>query len=709
MDLQRFAKARYENRYNQAEEDEKLRQQTEQMAAEEQSRQEAEQDPVNMGNRKSENKHEDPVSNLNGQQLRIEDSGPISETKNKTMQENDIKPEKRKIIDEKEVRNASEILRKYKDGKANLENRIIENEQWWKMRHWDYIRPKGEKTERHIEPTSAWLFNSIANKHADAMDNYPEPSVLPRAMDDDETAKQLSNILPVIIEQNEYEQVYSDKWWYKLKTGTGVSGVFWDNTKQNGLGDITIKKMNILNLFWEPGIDNIQDSKNFFSVALVNNEVLKEQYPDIRLGSGPSMDIAQYVHDENIDTTEKSMVVDWYYKKINQSGQTILHYVKYVNDTVLYASENDASTYGDDARPIYERGYYDHGKYPFVFDTLFTVEESPCGFGYIDAMKSCQEYIDKLNRDILENADFNARPRYFFRDNGSVNEDEFLDASKTLVHVNGNLGEDSIRRIEMDDLPSVYVEILNNKIDELKETSGNRDFSQGSTSSGVTAASAISALMEAGSKLTRDMLKSAYRAFTQECYLIVELIREFYDEPRCFRITGAGQKNDFMDFDNSQMKPQRNESDFGLDMGERIPVFDIYITAAKKSTYSRMSQNELALQFYDKGFFNPQQTDQSLACLEMMDFDGKQKIMEKIQENGTLLDKINVLQQQMIQMAQIMDEQNGTNAGDQLAQAFGSGAIGETANIPTKEETKTQAESSADRVRESTAVDGGDN
>ena len=356
---------------------------------------------------------------------------------------------------------------------------------------------------------------------------------------------------------------------------------------------------------------------------------------------------------------------------------------------------------------MYEAGLYDHGRYPFVFDTLFVEEGTPCGFGYIDVMKDCQMYIDKLNQAILENAIMTSKKRYFVRDDAEINVEDIEDLSKTYVRVNGNLGEESIREIESNPLPGICVDILNNKIDELKETSGNRDFSQGSTSSGVTAASAISALMEAGSKLTRDMLKSAYRAYVNECYLIIELIRQFYDEPRCFRIIGEDKKQQFMNFDNAGMKEQPLGDDFGIDMGARLPVFDITVTAAKKSTYSRMSQNELALQFYNLGFFNPQQTDQTLACLEMMDFDGKDKIIERVKENGTMLDKINMLQQQMVELASIIDSTQGSDMAQQLSEGFGMGAIGEVPQQAVTEESKTQAEQSADRVRESTAVDGG--
>ena len=112
---------------------------------------------------------------------------------------------------------ALQTLQRYKAGKAALDKRLIDNELWFRMGHWKNYRDP--LMPGKAQPSSGWLFNSIANKHADAMDNYPEPMVLPRAADDQATAHALSSVLPVVLEQADYEQVYSDVWWRKLKQG----------------------------------------------------------------------------------------------------------------------------------------------------------------------------------------------------------------------------------------------------------------------------------------------------------------------------------------------------------------------------------------------------------------------------------------------------------------------------------------------------------
>lgn len=547
------------------------------------------------------------------------------------------------------ITEAMATLQKYRSGKQNLERRIVENEQFYKLR---YDTPCGDG-DIDFEPRTAWLLNCIANKHADAMDNYPAPNVLPREDGDREDAKQLSSVLPVVLEQNGFEQTYSDMWWYKLKAGTGVYGVFWDNTKSGGLGDIDIRSMDLLNLFWEPGVKDIQDSRNFFSVELADNDELEAAYPILsgKLG-GNGMSVTEYVHDDTIDTTGKTLVVDWYYKD-RSTGKDVLHYCKFAGGEVLYASE-DVPEYA-------ERGYYDHGKYPFVFDTLFVAPDSPAGFGYVDVCKNPQVYIDKLNKVILRNAVMATTPRFFARKDGAINIDEYADWTKPFVTYQGS-GDpnDNIVPIKVPTLPSVYVNILTNKIEELKETSGNRDFSQGGTTSGVTAASAIAALQEAGSKLSRDMLKSSYRAFTQVCYIAIELMRQFYDEGRYFRIQGDNGAEQFVKFDNAGLKPKPQGNDFGQDMGYRLPIYDIKVIAQKSNAFSTLAENERAKELYGMGFFNPDMSDQALAALEMMDFERIDMVKQKVAQNGTMLQIIQQLQAQVAQLAQIVDAQNGT-------------------------------------------------
>lgn len=575
-------------------------------------------------------------------------------------------------IGAEQVRQAAEVLRKYRLGKQNLDRRIIDNEQFWKLRHWEQMEKGGEGgNPQDVRPASGWLVNCILAKHADAMDSYPEPTVLPREPGDRKEAEVLTRVLPVILKNNRFKKAYSQAWWNKLKSGCAVYGVFWDGGKLHGLGDIDIRSMDVLNLFWEPGVQSIQESEHFFSTELTPNRRLEEQYPELtgKLGRSGGQ-VSRYLYDDKVDTSEQSLVVDWYYHTVEQ-GRRVLQYCKFVGENVLYATENDPEMAG--------KGWYDHGQYPFVFDVLFPEEGTPCGYGYVDLCKSAQKQIDLMNQAILKNTLASATPRFFVRSDGAVNENEYADWTRPFVHTNGNLGADSIAPIRVPTLDSVYVAVLQNKIAEMKETAGNRDVMGGGTAGGVTAATAIAALQEAGGKLSRNMIDDGYEAFAEVLTLCIELVRQFYDMPRQFRLLGK-KGVEFASFDNRSLRPRAL-----LMGGYRVPEFDLEVSAQNETPYKTMEYNQLALQLFQMGFFRSDMAEQALRCLELMEFKNKDALTEVIREGQKETKQKAWLTEALRRTVAMLDKVQGSHLAEalerELADTVGSGSAGGTDRV----------------------------
>ena len=570
-------------------------------------------------------------------------------------------------IDAEQVRQAAEVLRKYRLGKQSLDRRIIDNEQFWKLRHWEQMEKSGEGgNPQDVRPASGWLVNCILSKHADAMDSYPEPTVLPREPGDRKEAEVLTRVLPVILKNNRFKRAYSQAWWNKLKSGCAVYGVFWDGGKLHGLGDIDIRSMDVLNLFWEPGVQSIQESEHFFSTELTPNRRLEEQYPQLagKLGRSGGQ-VSRYLYDDKVDTSEQSLVVDWYHHTVEQ-GRRVLQYCKFVGENGLYATENDPEMAG--------KGWYDHGQYPFVFDVLFPEEGTPCGYGYVDLCKSAQKQIDLMNQAILKNTLASATPRFFVRSDGAVNENEYADWTRPFVHTNGNLGADSIAPIRVPALDSVYVAVLQNKIAEMKETAGNRDVMGGGTAGGVTAATAIAALQEAGGKLSRNMIDDGYEAFAEVLTLCIELVRQFYDMPRQFRLLGK-KGVEFASFDNRSLRPRAL-----LMGGYRVPEFDLEVSAQNETPYKTMEYNQLALQLFQMGFFRSDMAEQALRCLELMEFKNKDALTEVIREGQKETKQRAWLTEALRRTVAMLDKVQGSHLAEalerELADTVGSGPAG---------------------------------
>ena len=531
------------------------------------------------------------------------------------------------------------VLQSYQSGKAATDRRIVSSENWWKLRNSSEEAGETDVVKNGFASRSGWLHNVIVSKHADAMDAYPEPRILPREEDDGAEAEMLSAIIPCVLEQNRFEETYDEAMWRKMKSGTAVYKIFWDREKLNGLGDISVECVNLLNLFWEPGLSDIQKSRYFFHTELCDVDVLRERYPEL-LGDGVKSDgfmTARFLYDDRVATENKATVVEVYYHK-NVEGKNTLQYVKFVGDTVLFATENETEAQTDELGrthpPLSVTGLYDHGLYPYVFDSLFPIEGSPCGYGYVDICRNPQTEIDMLKTCFVRNARVGSVPRCFSRGDGTVNEEEFLDLENPIVHSAGGIDENALRPIAHQSLDRSYLDLLKWDVNELRETSGNTETASGNLSNGVTAAAAIAALQEASGKGSRDSTLSSYRAYARLIELCIELIRQFYQMPRAFRILGQSGVQTFVSYANGGLRPVCQGVEFGQDMGLRLPVFDVKIVARKKDSYSRVAQNELAMQLFEKGFFDPDNAKQALACLSLMSFDGKETIMRAIAENA---------------------------------------------------------------------------
>ena len=585
-------------------------------------------------------------------------------------------------IGEQQLLDFTKILEEYNKGLKQTKSRIISSENWWKLRNEGEEEKQSEVKDSGFKSKSGWLHNVLVSKHADAMEAYPEPNILPREEGDKAEAKMLTSILPCIFEQNHFEKTYSDNMWQKVKFGTGVYKVVWDSSKLNGLGDIGIECANILNLYWEPGITDIQKSRYFFHTELVDKDILRQSYPDLLQDKlkGKTFLSSTFNYDDTVDTTNKSTVIDVYYHKM-VNGKNTLQYCKYVDDVVLFATENEIQPITDQMGqpikpPMAQTGLYDHCLYPYIFDALYPIEGSPCGYGFVDITRNPQTEIDIMKTAFVKNTKVGAEPRYFAQEGTGINEDEFLDTSKPIIHCKGSIDKDRLIPVDYKPIDGSYLNMLNSTIQELRETSGNTETANGVSNSGVTAASAIAALQQASGKGSRDSTSSAYRAFGQLIEICIELIRQFYDQPRNFRILGQYGAQEFVrGYTNAGLQPQSQGNDFAVDMGMRMPLFDVKISAQKKNAYTKMAQNEMAIQFFSMGFFNPQNTDQTLMCLDMMEFDGKDGLMQKIAQNGTMFQKLVQYMQMALMLAQESHPEMVEGISNDIIQTMGGQPI----------------------------------
>ena len=558
-------------------------------------------------------------------------------------------------------------LHTYIKGKAKYDERYIENDTWYRGQHWDLLRKKSAEGEP--EPTSAFLHNTLANRHGDLMDAYPEPVMTEREASDKDEAEKLTKITKVVFERNGFRKTYSANAWYKVKSGTACYYIGWDQDLEGGLGDICIKKVDLLRLYWEPGVDDIQDSPYVFALSLQPVKRLKKRYPELEgKDLQTTIKLARYASEEPPDLTNKALVLDCYYKDEDNKARLLT----IVGDTIVQETTG----------PV-----YDHGKYPFVFDVLFPEEHSLLGFGLVDIIKSPQAYIDKMDQILTYNALVAGKYRILYKDGGGIDAEKLADISQSIIPVQGDVREGvDYAVLQADALPSTVLEHRSRKIQELKEVSGANDVSRGASTSGVTAASAIIALQEAGNKLARSMISTTYDAYTELCIMAIELIAQFYTEPRKFRITGESKEDvEYVEYTNAGLQPQPlAPAAEGMEPETRKPIIDVTPHAEKYTPFASLAQNEMAKELFAAGFFQPEMAPAALTALDIMSFPGKDALVAKLQQRyqevmdmQTMQADAQMNQELLVQMDQMIQKLTGQSmlAGTTLGQQPAGGQV----------------------------------
>lgn len=495
-------------------------------------------------------------------------------------------------------------MNQYRSDRESLLMRIRDNERIYQALY----SSTSEELKKNMKCDTSFIFSSIENAVADAAENYPMPNVLEREPYGADAADALSQLLPVLMKSSDFYRVYKKNARNKCKFGTAAYGVFYNDEKQN----VDIRSLNIPNILCDMHVDDIQDSSFLFITAMVENDVLKSEYPEHEgIFTGDASE-------ETINGTNKlldrSEVCDCYYKKADGT----LHMMKLCHGKILEATEDMEG---------YEEGLYKHGKYPVVLDTLYQIPNCPFGFGMIDIGKGTQIEIDKLDAAITKNIMVNAAPRYMAKEGCGLKEDEMLDLEKAIVHYKTGDGA-SIIPIEGKEVNQFYITHRENKKDELKEILANRDFQQGATSGGVTAASAIESLQQAGEKRSRSQLKDTYAAYKDVAYMVIELIRQFYYDERYYRTEDEYGHKSFIKFSNEIMTKAQYQPDGSW---EYTPIeFDIEVVPQRDNPYTREAQNNTILTIFSSAL--TQNLDMMIIALKNMSFDNKEKLISDIQD-----------------------------------------------------------------------------
>jgi hypothetical protein len=474
--------------------------------------------------------------------------------------------------------------------------KCVGNEEFYKSNHWHDVAVVEPSEPRPVTPV---LFSTLEGTLGDIMDSYPEAVLLPQEENDEALASQLGDIVGYILKRRRYRQVYRSKSRALLKKGACVQEIFWDGSLYGGIGDVNIREWDIVNFLWDPKYEDFQQGRACFKFGFYEKEWFAQRYPD---------KLPLFKHDgytrqgyagEKRDTDDFMLMEYWYKRYDTKTGVTRVHMAKICGHVLLECSE--------DCCPD---GMYGHGRYPFILEALFPIAATPVGLGMVDIFKNLQQYADKLDQIIMKNTLMSGKVKLLVNKSADLDEDALCDWSKEIVR-GGRIDDSALRWFQPAPLNPYVLTHFNGKLEAIKEESGQNLFSRGEGGQGVTAASAILALQEAGNKRSRVLVEQMFDGFEDLVRMVVSLICENYTERRRYRILGEdGARSAVFGRDKRRLDAYED--------------FDVSVNVQKMTPYRTIYQNQLAMEMLGAGMLSPKD------ALWMMRFEGKDRIAEEV-------------------------------------------------------------------------------
>lgn len=535
----------------------------------------------------------------------------------------DMTAEETKLRDEAYGR-----LRIWRDGCREMHERAKEARQILLLQDpkQDSLTKSNRKDKKTIQLQT--LKSTFNNCVADQMDNMPEALMLPETKELETVAEDMTDVVRFIMALNNYEALHRKRVEDCFCTGTSVTQVAWDPDMDGGKGNVAVIRWPVESFLWDPAADNVQDARALIKVSWHPMSWYEQHYPekykdmgsDQAEYSGLGMPDAQegvYNGDE-----DRAMLMEYWYRLYDAKQRRYTINVAYLAGGVLLEKEEDV---------------YNHGMYPFVLDVYTPIEGLPVGDGLIQECAPMMRYVNRYADYIDMNLRMASKGRLLVDRAAGIDKDQLLDWETDVVE-GDRIDASALTWMQNTPFSGAVTQQLLQLQTDIKQDSGQNQFTRGETAGGVTAASAISALQEAGGKITRlrtNVLNQGFKAAVEQ---VMWLVSQFYDKKRVLFITGRNELQQH----EVNASPERL---FGKSRNGRLtpPPYTVQIQVQRRNPLRQQAQNELFIQAYSMAA--QAGTPFPLSVLfKLLHVDGKERILPEIQA-------VEQYQQQMQQLA----------------------------------------------------------
>lgn len=491
-----------------------------------------------------------------------------------------------------------------------------------------------------VTPQLNTLNSTIDNMVADFIDNMPECVCMPERPELGEVADNVTDVMRWVLESNDYKSLWRDAVSDATVLGTGVLQVFFDgNFELGGVpGNVRIQTWKPECWLPDPLYEDFQDGRAVFKVNAHPLSYFAQRYPKhyafIQPDADEHMEQSDLSRDDfhGYDDPLVAMIECWYRRYDAKKERYVLNMCQLAGGALIY-----------DSREEDEQGVYAHGRYPFVTLRFRKRAGTAYGTGMIHEFADTQRMINRNVRYMDENARASSKPKLLVGKESGIDIDAATDYSKTVVTMN-HVRSDAMQWFQASPLNSQVHSLVTWLQDTQKQDSGQNQFSRGEGGLGVTAASAINMLQEAGGKITRMHTASFNGSFRELAEHILALAAEFMDEERVLLITGVGDG-----------EPGRNVRVSGLMLRGGVrdamarPAFSVRVQVQRNSPQQVQSFNQLVMQIAEicAQAGNPLPPE---AIVRLLRVSGKDELLPVLRENDAIRAQLEQLSQTVEQL-----------------------------------------------------------
>lgn len=526
-------------------------------------------------------------------------------------------------------------LQIWRDGCREMHERAKESRKIILLQ--DPRQDEGRKTDKKTIQLQT-LKSTFNNCIADQMDNMPEALMVPETKELTDVADDLTDLVRFILNQNNYELVHRRRVEDFFCTGTAVTQIAWDKDMDHGKGNVAVLRWPIEAFLWDPAAESIQDARALFKVSWHPMSWYEQHYPDKfeEMGSDETVysDLAvpESQETDQPGDEQKAMLIEYWYRLYDAKKRRYTINVAYLAGGVLLEKAEDV---------------YSHGMYPFVVDAFTPIEGVPVGEGMVQELVPMMRYINRYASYIDMNLRMASKGRLLVNRNAGIDKEALLDWENDVVE-GDRIDASALQWMQTTPFTGMVTSQMLQLQNDIKQDSGQNQFTRGETAGGVTAASAISALQEAGGKITRmrtNALNSGFREIVEQ---VMWLISQFYDQDRVLFVTGR-KEGELKEVDASP------EHLFGRRKSGMIPPppYTVQVQVQRRNPLRQQAQNELFMQAYSMSAQAGQVFPLSV-LFELLQVDGKDKILPVLRQTDAITQQM----QQMHEQNQMLTQQN---------------------------------------------------